>query len=361
MTLLFLPFFLVPVYAQDLGEAAGAELEANAVREALPEEIQEVGGTLDMSGRYDGLGALERLWRKLLENISERLRADAWEAVRLLVVVLFCSVSGSLIKEKRQQEILELSGCAVVSLLLAGGVDSMVKECFSSLVALNDYARVALPAVYTAAAAGGAVASASARYASACFALDLMMSAAEKLLLPVISALIAMSVCAAVFDNAMLRATINGAKKLAALMMSGMTIALTAMLSVTGLVSSAADAAAIRAAKTVISASLPIVGGIMANAASSVFAAADLVKNSAGAFGMVAVCALCLAPFAALAVRRFFFGVIAAAADMTASGRIARLFHDMSAVLTLLLGLLGSFALMLFFSVAAALRSVGTA
>ena len=56
--------------------------------------------------------------------------------------------------------------------------------------------------------------------------------------------------------------------------MTGMTIAFTAYINLTGLISGSADAAAIRTAKTLISTVLPVVGGIASDASSAVLAAA---------------------------------------------------------------------------------------
>ena len=57
-----------------------------------------------------------------------------------------------------------------------------------------------------------------------------------------------------------------------------------------------ADAAAIKTAKMAISRAVPVVGGILADAADSVLAGAGAVKNTVGAAGLLAVLAVCLLP-----------------------------------------------------------------
>ena len=49
-----------------------------------------------------------------------------------------------------------------------------------------------------------------------------------------------------------------------------------------------------------------VVGGMVSDASAAVLAAANLIRNCAGVFGLVAVCAICAGPFAVLSVRTLF-------------------------------------------------------
>ena len=358
--LLFLlpPFLMGSIHTQEPSLSLGDEFGVSAVRDSLPEEVQEIGGNLTLDGSYDGTGALERLWNRFLLSLVESVRDSAGDALAIFALVLFCAVGGALTQGQRQEDFVQIAACAAVSIMLADGVNSLVGTAFSTLSDLSAYAKAALPAIYSAAAAGGAPASSSARYAVSCLALDLMMSAAQRILLPLLSAYIAMAICGSMFDNPILRSGLKISKKAATLLMSLMTTALTALLAVSGMVSGSADAAAVKTAKTVISATLPVVGGIMSDAASSVLAAAGLIRSTAGAFGLVSVCALCLSPFAVFAVKKLLFSLAAVAAEMTAGPRLSRLLGDMAGVMGLLLGMVGCFGLMLFFSIVSAMRAV---
>lgn len=359
LLLLFLPPFLLgPIRADEASLPIGDELGISAVRDSLPEDVREIGGNLTLDGSYDGTGALERLWNRFLLSLAESVRDSARDALSIFAVVLFGAVGVALTQGQKQGDYVQIASCAAVSFLMADGVNSLVGTAFSTLSDLSAYARVALPAIYSAAAAAGAPASASARYAVSCLALDVMMSAAERILLPLLSAYIAMAICGSIFDNPILRSGLKISKKAAVLLMSAMTTALTALLAVSGMVSGSADAAAVKTAKTVISAALPVVGGIMSDAASSVLAAAGLIRSTAGAFGLVSACALCLSPFAVFAVKKMLFSLAAVAAEMTAGPRLSRLLADMADVMGLLLGLVGCFGLMLFFSIVSAMRAV---
>ena len=338
--------------------ASDGGLDVSGVTESLSEEARGVGGTLTLDGSYDAGGALSRLWGKLLDRIVSSLRESAAPAAGLLAVSMLSAVACSLCPEARTSSLIQASAAAAASLTLLSGIDSLTTQAVDTLSQLLDYSRAALPAVFTAAAATGAVVTASARYAAACLALDVLMTASRRVTLPLIYAFLAVSISGGVFPHPLLRMASRLLKKLATLVMTGLTTAFTFYLGLTGLVTGSADAVAVKTAKTVISGVLPVVGGILSDAASAVLSAASLIKNSAGSFALVAVCALCAGPFAALGVRMLLFRAAAAAAELAPGDRLPALLGDLSAAMGMLLGLVGSFALMLFFSILAAIRVV---
>ena len=358
LIMLLAPFLIVSAYAEDGSTPPDAGFDVRAVRDALPEDVRDVGGELRLDGDYDSAGALERLWNRFLGQIADSLRESAREVFAVLALAMLCTLGSVLTQGQKQAEYIQIAGCAAASCLLADGTGSLVGRATAALSELSDYASAVLPAVYSAAAACGAPGSASARYAASCFALDTLMAASQRLILPLIYATIAMAVCGSIFDNPLLKSGLKLTKKLAGMLMTGMTMVFTGFLSVTGLVTGSADAASVKATKTVISAAIPVVGKILSDAASSVLAAASLVRNAAGAFGLVAVCALCVAPFAAFGVRKLMFSLAAAAAEMTAGERMARLLGEFSSVMGILLGLVGCYGVMLLMSIVSAIRTV---
>lgn len=354
--LLLAPFVLLFLFLPPQAVAAGAELDVSAVEEALPDEARGVGGTLTLDGSYDGASALSRLWRQFLDKLREALRASAAPAASLLAIALLSAVAATLCQDARIAALIHASAAAAAALSLTAGIDSLTAQAIGALEQLADYSRAALPAVFTAAATTGAVITASARYAAVCLTLDVLINVTKTVTLPLIYAYLAVVISGGVFPHPLLKGAGKLIKRLATTVMAALTTAFTAYIGLTGVVTASADAAAIKTAKTVISGVLPVVGGILSDAASAVLSAASLIKNSAGVFALVGVCALCAGPFAALSVRMMLFRAASAAAEMVPGERLSALLGDLASALSMLLGLVGSFALMLFFSFLAAIR-----
>lgn len=358
LILLFCPLFFTPCSAEALYDQAADMSGVYEIQRALPEEERKISGELRVDGSYDTGGALKRLWGRLLSEAAEQLREDLGYASALVAIAVFCSLAGAAAAGKNIPEYINIAGCCAAAFMIAGSMDSIIAQASEALARLSDYSKAAMPAIFTAAAACGAVVSASARYASVCLAIDVIMSAAQRFIIPLIYAFLALVISASIFENPLLRAVARLTKWCATTLMTGITIVFSAYITLTGLIAGSTDQVAVKTARTVISSSLPVVGGIISDAASVVLSAASVIKNSAGAFSLIAVCALCAGPFAALSVKMLVFRAAAAAADMLPGGKLAALINDVGTALAMLLGLVGCCGIMLFISIMSGIKVV---
>ncbi len=83
-----------------------------------------------------------------------------------------------------------------------------------------------------------------------------------------------------------------------------------------------------------------------------------MIRNSAGALSLVAVCALCAEPFVKLSVKILLFRAAAAVCDMVPNAKLSSFVNDVGSALSILLGLVGCCAIMLFISFTAAIKVV---
>ncbi len=355
---LLLPLFVTTCYAEELYDDAAEDMDVFAVEDSLPEDAKEISGNLELDGNYDAGGALSRLFRSFLETISAELKNEFKTVFAIAAISVFCAVGMCICADKGLAEYISIASCVTVAIMVAGNMDGIVSCATSALNQLSDYSKAAMPAVFAASAACGAVVSSPAKYAAVCLALDVLMSVSQKLVIPLVYCYIAIVITCSISLNSILRTAAKLVKWLATTIMTGLTIAFSAYIGITGLITGSTDATAVKTAKTVISSTLPVVGGIISDAAAVVLSAASIIKNSAGAFCLVAVCALCIGPFAVLSVKTFLFKISAAVADMIPGGRLSQLLSDIGTAMSLLLGLVGCCGIMLFFSFMAAIKVV---
>jgi stage III sporulation protein AE len=113
----------------------------------------------------------------------------------------------------------------------------------------------------------------------------------------------------------------------------------------TGLLTGAADETAIKVTKTAMSGMVPVVGSIISNAASTVLSGAALLKNAAGAFGMLSVLAIFLTPFIKIAISFLLFKFVSAISGVVGS-RLSGFLAAVSSAMGYILAMVGSGALM---------------
>ncbi|MBS5136482.1 MAG: stage III sporulation protein AE, partial [Oscillospiraceae bacterium] len=111
----------------------------------------------------------------------------------------------------------------------------------------------------------------------------------------------------------------------------------------------------LKAAKLTISGMVPVVGGILSDAAETVLAGAGILRNTVGIFGMLGVLALCVVPFLQLGVHYLVYKLTAALAATVSGGRMSALIDRIGGAFGLVLGMTGASALLLLVSLVSAI------
>ncbi len=358
LAILICPMFISSASAENVYDKAASGMGVYEMEEALPEEIREVSGNLILNGSYDSRGAIQRLIESIKESLYEQL-SRLWEpASKIMSLTVLCAVAGNLSNDKRIQSYISMAACCSCSLIVTSGMDGIVNLASQALMQLSDYSKAAIPAVFTAAAATGAVVSASAKYAAVCVSIEIIMSAAQKLIVPLINAYLALIIADSIMDNALVKTIAKIVKWTATTLMTGITTLFGSYIAMTGLITASTDAVAVKTTKTIISSALPVVGSIISDASGIVLSAASVIKNSAGVFSLVAVCALCIGPFVAISVKMMFFRISSAFASMLPDKRLSTLLSDIGTSMGMLMGLLGCCGIMMFISFMAGIKVV---
>ena len=357
LALLIAPLFVCRAYALEMADESADIFQLDSMQDGLEEEEREISGELSAE-RYDVDGAMRRLYEGMKRKIREELSGTLRFASSLTALCFLGGFACALCEDGKIRALLEICVCCAAAALLTGSMDSLIRQTMEALYRLSDYSKAALPVVFTAAAASGAAVSAASRYAAVSFALDVLMSLAQRFILPLVNAYLALTLSGALFPNSMLKAAARFVRWAAGILMTGTSLVFTAYIGMTGAISTAVNAAAVKATKTLISTALPVVGGMISDASAMVLSAAGVVRSCAGAFGLISVCAICLGPFVLLTVKTLAFKAVSVLAEAVPCGRLSGLLSGVSEASALLMGLLGSCTIMLFLSFAVAMKAV---
>jgi len=188
--------------------------------------------------------------------------------------------------------------------------------------------------------------------------MDILITVSKNIVMPLIYAYLATALASAILGGNGLKAAALLVKRLAMLTLTAVVLVFTVYLSLTGVIASSADATTIRAVKTVVSSTLPVVGSIVSDAAGSVIGGISILKNSIGVFGLAAVAAVCMAPVIKLAVSYVVYKITAALVSVIADERISKVADTFAGVFAMMMGLVGSMAAMLFISIISMMKVV---
>ena len=187
---------------------------------------------------------------------------------------------------------------------------------------------------------------------------NLLIDLISGLLVPLLYGYIAACVAQAALGREELKRMADLLKWTVTTVLTIVTTAFVAYLTASGVVAGTADAAAVKAAKFAISGAVPVVGGILSDAAETVLASAGVLRGTVGVFGMVTILGICLLPLLRLAVHYLTYKLVAALACALGSDPACTLVDRLSSAFGLVLGMTGAGALVMLVSLVSAIGAV---
>lgn len=347
------------VCAYDIASEQAEAFGTAALESALPAQTYDAFGTLTVADAAHPRPLLQKLWGYVLREGGGALASAARNAALLLAVVFLAALCASLSASGACAKVTQMTGAVAVAALSVTHVTSCITAGSNALTTLRDFSKILLPSMCAAAAASGAATSAAAaKYAATSLFLDVLLSAETAVLLPMLYTYAGTVICGAALEQDVLTALSALLRKALRLLLIGFAGVFTLYLSLTGILTGSADAAAAKAVKTAVSAALPVVGSIVADAAATVTASAAVLRGGIGIVGVLSVAAVCVTPYLQLAVHYALYKLAAGIAESFADKRVGRLIGGFADVYGFLLGMVGVASLILFLSIVSSMKAV---
>lgn len=335
--------------------AENAALPAELERE-VPQAAQLISGDAD-----DGFGLAKGASLLLGQALSDAkqyilagVRALASVLVGVVLLGMVESISGDAVVSQRA----DLIGALYITSISAGDINALIGLGRDTVENVSALSKVLIPSLAAATAASGGVTAASVRQVTTVFFTDVLLTLIDRLLIPMLYVYIACAVASAVVDNGVIEGIASLIKKVTGWGLGILLSAYTAYLSISGAIAGAVDAQAVRVAKTAVSAAVPVVGGILSDAAETLLAGAGVLRAMIGAFGALAIIALCALPFLRLGAQYLLYQAAVFVAQAAGPKKLAGMLKMLSDAFALTLAMAGASALLLLIALVSTLTVV---
>lgn len=348
---------LLGVFAPHAWAAGGADTSA---LEELERSAGDYAPEGDFEAGFDWNEGLQGLWERTEAQLGSLARQGLHSGVILLVIVLFCALAqgvGEL--GNRTAPAARLAGVLGIWTVAVGDVHSLMTLGQEAMESLQGFTTLLLPTLAAAAAAAGTPAGAAARQMATVLFSDLLMALITRVLIPLTYAYVAAAALNAALGSDALNRLAKTLKGFITGVLTAVMVAFVGYLSVSGVVAGSADALSVKTAKMAISGMVPVVGGVLSDAAETVLAGAGTLKNAVGVFGMLVILGFCLTPFLQMGVHYLVYKLSAAVSGAVAEGPLVELIDRLSGAFGLMLGMMGSCALLLLISILSCLNAAG--
>lgn len=338
--ILLVLFIAIPVSAEDYT----APEPPDAAQDLMPVDTESFG---------------EGLW-KIIQNALPALQPAVASACKLCVCVICIVMLASILNGVSEgvSGILTLAAVVAVGAVLLSTTGSMIRLGTDTVKELSEYGKLLLPVMTGALAAQGGAASSAALYAGTVMFDALLSGAVAGVLIPLVYIFIALNIAAAAIGQESIRKICDFVKWLMTWFLKTVLYIFTGYMTITGVVSGAADATAVKAAKITISGMVPVVGGILSDASEAVIVSAGVVKNAVGVYGLLAVAAIWISPFLQIGVQYLLLKATAAVCAVFEVKACTQLVSGISSAMGLVLAAVGAVCLLHLISTVCFIRGV---
>ena len=344
-----------------MAPAYGAEIPEE-ITDAMPDSAKELLEDTNKVENFTSLGdGLSGLWERTCKLLAVTVQDSLGGVVLIMSAILLCSLAEDCFGAAgggRMLDPVPLVGTMVILLAVGSNMKSLMGLGEQTIEELDIFSKALLPTLSAAAAAGGCAVSASVRQVATVFFSDLLISLIRSLLLPLVWVFVALSAADAILPAGRLSGIAQGLHKAATWLLSGSLLLFTGYLSLSGAFASSADSLTLRMARSAIGTAIPVVGGIISDAADTILAGAGVLRQSVGIVGTLTILATCILPFLKLGVQYLLLKLSAFFAAAVAPEPLVKLLHALSSAFGLVLGMTGATAAMLLISVASSVKVV---
>ena len=300
------------------------------------------------------------LWtviKSAIVKFAPDLTAAAGGCLGLIAVVLLASLLNAM--PGSSKKVIRFVTTLALSTILLGQANAMINLCAQTVRQISDYGKLLLPVMTAALAAQGGTTGATALYAGTALFDTVLSSIISNLLVPMAYVFLALAAANSATGEDLLKKLRDFVKWLMTWSLKTILYIFTGYMSITGVITGTADAAAVKAAKLTISGVVPVVGGILSDASEAVVLGAGVMKNAVGIYGLLAVAAIWMSPFLQIGAQFLLLKLTAVLCGVFGVKEASDLIEDFSSAMGLLLAMTGTVSFLMLISTICFMKGMG--
>jgi len=299
--LVLLLCLVVKTEASDILQEQAALYGADDLADALSPEVKKTLEEYDPISETALLDGLGTVFRDTISRGFETIE-QALQVMTRLIGILILSQMIELTENEKVKSAVSAGAVLAITVCCGGDMKTMIGLGKKTMQEITSFSAMLMPVMTTAVSASGGSNGAAMAYAIVTFFSNLLMKTGEAVIIPLVYAYLALGMADGVIRQERLKSFRELIGWMVKWLLKGIVYLFTGLLGVTGSVSANVDAAALKAIKMTVSGVVPVVGGMISNAAETIVSGAELLKGYIGTYGMLAILALFLTPFLKMGV-----------------------------------------------------------
>lgn len=276
----------------------------------------------------------------------------------MLVSSIIQSFTDSL-QERKSADIFNLVSGFVIGITVIIPIGQCISEVSSAIQLSSTFMTAFIPVFVAVIIAAGKPLTALSFNGMVFSLAEVIMQISRNFILPIVSGFLGLSLVGSFSVGMKVNNIISFSKRCVTVVMGFMSTVFVGLICMKGFVSTAADTVGTKASKFLLGNFVPVVGGAMGEAMSTVRACLGLVKSSVGAFGMMGIMLIYVPVIISLLSWQFVLFVSQTFGEMLGIGSVTSVLKAISSTLSLLLAVLIFSTFLMIISISVILMARG--
>lgn len=349
--MLFIP---INAYADELEESIG--IDTGEVYDALPPDaenfIGESGITVDNTESMTKIGFADVL-RYMWDTFVQKLKYPVRSMSGIVCVIIICSLingTGDTLSDKKLRNVYGIISTLAAAGLIAAPLSECISGAAQTLTDGSNFMIGYVPVFSGITASSGNVTSAVSYSMAVILASEAVISIASDYIMPVMSVCTALGIIEAVNPSLSLTSITSAVTKAVKFLLGLVMTVFIGLLSLQSIIGTAADSVGVKAAKYMVSNCVPIVGGAVADAYSTLKSGLGILRSGTGFFGIAVLFIIVIPPIMEVIAMRLVFLITETLAELFGIKQIKILAANASSVLSVVFSLMICFSVMFIIS-----------
>ncbi len=258
-----------------------------AADDDVKDVLQENDLSVDNPSAINEIKA-ENIIERLYEYFTDALKKPLVMLGKIIAVTLICVLIKNISPDSgSMSKTFGIIGILTTITVISDAVSENIYSLKDSLERINDFMVSYIPVFSSVVAAGGSAASGGSYYAVMLLICEAAAVIADKVLIPFLSAVMAITLVSAVNPNLQFAGIAESVKKLVTWILGIVMTLFVGLMSIQSFAGTAADSLASRAVKFAASSFIPVIGGSVSEAYSTVKGSLGVIRTSVGTIGII--------------------------------------------------------------------------
>lgn len=362
LALICMFFIAFPCYAQSNDSAVQEQLDEmtneiqRGMENAVDGDVNEILQENDISVKNsEGISKISvgSVINSVLSSFTGVLKKPLVMLGKIIAITLLCVTAKSMAP----------GGSSVTSTFGIIGILSAIAVMYDTVYAsfeiisqslqkLSDFMTSYIPIFSSVVAVGGNITSSGSYYAVTFILCEIIGIVANKVIMPFLSIVLAISLVSAINPELQFSGAADSIKKASQWILAGLMTIFVGLLSIQGLTGSAADTLTSRTLKFAASSFIPVIGGAVSEAYSTVCSSMGVIRTGVGSIGIIVISVMVLKPIISIIAIKFIISLAQIISGMFGQKECCEFLKSTNAVLSIGMSVVICFSLIFIIATA---------